>query len=430
MTDDPGGRDLRILTITNWYPPHHFGGYELSCYDVMTRLERRGHRVSILCSDERVPGSPDTNIAHERHVRRELRLYIRDDELISPPLRRRLATERHNQHVLQAALADVRPDVVSVWHMGALSLGLLTTVIEREIPIVYAVCDSWLAYGTALDAWASLFNGRAARRILGRLLRPVIRVPTVLPDLSRSGAFCFVSELTRRRSEESSPWRSFPISAVVYSGIERSLFPSPAEPAERQWSWRLLYVGRFDTRKGVETLIRALAELPDESSVALFGRDPGGLRRRLQSLAAELGLLDRITFGELRRHELADAFAAADVLVFPSEWEEPFGLVPIEAMACGTPVLATGTGGSAEFLRDGENCVLFEAGDPGALAAGVRRLAGDPALRRHIAEGGLRVADELTTDRLADAFEAWHRAAAERFRAGTPATPRLLSFPG
>jgi hypothetical protein len=45
----------RVLTVTNWYPPHHYGGYELSCFDVMTRLAERGHEVRILCSDERVP---------------------------------------------------------------------------------------------------------------------------------------------------------------------------------------------------------------------------------------------------------------------------------------------------------------------------------------------------------------------------------------
>jgi glycosyltransferase involved in cell wall biosynthesis len=419
---------LRILTITNWYPPQHFGGYELSCYDVMTRLERRGHRVTVLCSDERVAKPPEPATVHEHNVRRELRLYIRDGELLRPRLRERLAIERHNQEALRAVLAEAEPDVVSVWHMGALSLGLLTTAVERGLPIVYAVCDSWLVYGSTLDRWAKLFNGALWRRALGRLVRRLTGVPTVVPDLSRTGGFCFVSDLTRRRSEEGSPWQMFPISAVVYSGIERSLFARRPASADQAWDWRLLYVGRLDPRKGIETLIRAFARLPGESSLFLFGRDQGGNRRRFESLAADLGVADRVTFGELARHELAAAFAAADVLVFPSEWEEPFGLVPIEAMACGTPVLATGTGGSAEFLRDGENCLLFRAGDTGALVEGVHRLASDPALRHRIAEGGFRVADELTADRLADVFEAWHLAAAARFRGGMPAPRPLLSL--
>jgi len=143
-------------------------------------------------------------------------------------------------------------------------------------------------------------------------------------------------------------------------------------------------------------------------------------------LVTELELAERVSFGELERDQLVSAYEAADVLVFPSEWEEPFGLVPIEAMACGTPVLATGTGGSAEVLRDGENCLLFTAGDPTSLAAGVRSLAGDAATRRRIARGGLRTADDLTVDRLAEVFESWHRAAAGRSRGGlSPDHPSL-----
>ena len=77
-------------------------------------------------------------------------------------------------------------------------------------------------------------------------------------------------------------------------------------------------------------------------------------------------------------------------------WEEPWGLVPLEAMARGRPVIATGRGGSAEYLRDGENCLLFDPGDAGALAAAVERLAADGALRRKLVEGGRRTAPEHT----------------------------------
>src|SRR5467141_1336156 len=84
---------LRILCLTSWYPPHHFGGYELSCFDVMTRLAKRGHHVEILCSDERVGGVEDPNSADEARVHRTLKLYFRDGNLWSPPLRQRLAME-------------------------------------------------------------------------------------------------------------------------------------------------------------------------------------------------------------------------------------------------------------------------------------------------------------------------------------------------
>ena len=88
------------------------------------------------------------------------------------------------------------------------------------------------------------------------------------------------------------------------------------------------------------------------------------------------------------RGELAGRYRDADAVVFPSEWEEPFGLVPLEAMACGTPVVATGVGGSGEFLVDGVNCVRFRAGDPAALAAAVRRAGRRRGLRARLVADG------------------------------------------
>ena len=135
----------------------------------------------------------------------------------------------------------------------------------------------------------------------------------------------------------------------------------------------------------------------------------------------ELGLGGRrVRFDEVPRSQLAMRYRDADALVFPSEWEEPFGLVPVEAMACGTPVIASGTGGSAEFLVDGANCLLAAPGDAVSWAGAIARLAGDAALRARLVRGGLATADELDVDRLAEVFEAWHAAAAARFADGTP----------
>jgi glycosyltransferase involved in cell wall biosynthesis len=77
-----------------------------------------------------------------------------------------------------------------------------------------------------------------------------------------------------------------------------------------------------------------------------------------------------------------------DVLLFPSVWAEPFGLVPLEAMAASCVVVATGTGGSADFLRGGDNCLLVPAQDPDAIVAAIRRLRGDPGLVARLRRGG------------------------------------------
>src|SRR3546814_12638154 len=98
-------------------------------------------------------------------------------------------------------------------------------------------------------------------------------------------------------------------------------------------------------------------------------------------------------------------------------------------MACGTPVMATGVGGSGEFLLDPGNCVRFTAGDPSDLAAAVRRLAGDGALRARLVEQGFATARYFDVDRLTDAYEAWPDAAATGFAQGPPHARRFSPHP-
>ncbi|MEY2433575.1 MAG: glycogen synthase [Acidimicrobiaceae bacterium] len=407
----------RVLAVTNWYPPHHFGGYELSCFDVMKRLVARGHDVAVLTSDEVVPGASSPDADHERLVSRTLRLYHRHDEIYRPGVGERLAIERHNQAALKDVLERHQPDVASVWHMGALSLGLLSTLMERDVPQVFSVCDDWLLYGEKLDAWTDLFRHGVPKQLAGTVVSRVTGVPSRVGDLGAAGAFLFVSEFIRSRAERMSRW-TFPCSTVVYSGIERAIFD--AQPRPGTWSDRLLFVGRWDPRKGAHTAIRALEHLPG-ATLQCFGRGSETERAALVALAERLGLADRVDFAQVDRHELPPIYAAADAFVFPSEWDEPFGLVPVEAMACGTPVVATIRGGSAEFLVDGANCVQFEAGAADDLARAVRRVRDDAALRDRIVAGGLALAAELDVERLADTFEQWHTYAASGFQVERPA---------
>jgi glycosyltransferase involved in cell wall biosynthesis len=404
------------------YPPHHEGGYELSCRDVVERWRSRGHEVTVLATDMRVPGVGDPPGERASGVRRDLKWYWDNHEIIKPPFTARLALERANHATLASTIDDVRPEVVSVWAMGAMSLGLLTQIVERGLPLVLVVCDGWLWYGPKVDAWIRPFF---RSRTLGRLARRLTGVPAELPDLGTSATFCFVSDAIRRWSAERSRWKPG-TSTVVYSGIDRRDFPPlTGEPGERPWRWRMLSVGRLDERKGIHVAIEALPQLPAEATLEILGRGDASYQKRLRELARELGVADRVRFGVVERSELAGVYGEADVVLFPTLWEEPFGLVPVEAMACGTPVIATGTGGSTEFLIDGVNCVRIPPGDAAAIADAVRRYAEDPPLRARVVRGGLRTAEELDVDRLADVLEAWHLAAAERFINGRPPERQL-----
>lgn len=415
---------LRVLAVTSMYPPHYLGGYELACQDVVEGLRARGHDVSVLTTRTRVAGVEDVPGERDTGVWRDLEWYWDDHVLLSPPVHRRWQLERRNQAALARALEAARPDVVSAWSMGAMSLGLLTAVIERGLPLVCMVCDDWMLYGPKVDAWMRLFTGRPRlAAVAGRLAG----VPSRLPELGAHATHCFVSRSTRSRAVSRSGWR-LERATVVYGGVDTSALRAAAtEPAE--WRWRLLYAGRIDGRKGIDTVIRSLNDLPPEATVRVQGRGDDDELARLHRVASGAGVADRVSFGVCSRDELPAVYAAADVVVFPSTWEEPFGMVPIEAMASRRPVVATAVGGSAEFLADGVNCLRFEPGDSAALAAAVTRLAGDPDLRAALVRGGDATADELSLERYVDIVEAWHIAAAQGFPHGLPEDRALPAPP-
>jgi glycogen(starch) synthase len=407
---------VKILVLSNMYPPHHLGGYELSCRDVVERWRARGHAVSVLTSTMRLAGVLDPANERTEGVWRDLEISFRDGDLYAYPRRQRLSIERANQQALRVALQSAQPDVVSIWHMGAMSTGLLTSLARSRLPLVYVVCDHWPTYAHKVDPWMKMFH-RAP--LVGRAVEKVTGVPATLPDVGRSGTFCFISAHNRALCTNASPW-VFPDSTISYNGFDHTDFPVASEYVDKPWSWRMVNAGRLDPRKGLETAVRALRLLPTEAVLELLPAADDAYRAHLEKLAAELGVGDRLRFTLTTRDHLREHYVQADVCVFPTEWDEPFGLVPLEAMASGTPVVATGSGGSGEFLIDDQNCLRFPQKDPAALAAAVRRLAEDPALRERLVLAGLRTATELSVDRYAEVLEEWHVAAADGFRYGRP----------
>lgn len=406
----------RILVITTAYPPDHQGGYELSCQDVVSRWRRSGHDVTVLTGQSGSPRSSD-----EIGVRRELVTFFRGGRFERWSLRRCLSAERHDLRVLSEALEHVEPEVVSVWHMAGIPLSLLTVVARRNLPLVGVVCDEWPGYVVDLDPWMRRWrHWRRAWPLIERLTS----VPTDVPDLGRMASFCFVSHTLRDRCIKRSPWM-FDRWTVTYSGIDPVDFPLDETEHSQEWSWRLVAAGRLDPAKGFATAIRALALLPS-ATLEIVSAAESEYRKELEALAADHGVSDRLRLSTSDRSGLRSRYLAADAVLFPSEWPEPFGLVPVEAMATGIPVIASGTGGSAEFLEHEQNCLLFEPGKERGLADAVTRMASSPELRQRLVERGRSTARLLTVDTLADQLEEWHLAAAKGFAHGVPGPPRDL----
>ena len=402
---------MRILAIVPLYPPHHIGGYEVVCKGVMDRLAERGHEVMVLTAAHEMAGVPSGDSGGAVRVERKLDGgwdWEKNGSRETTPLDR-ARVERHNERALRAVLREFRPDVASIWSLVYLSWSLATLLERRSVPVVVTMGDDWICFAAELDAWMRTLARRPWLSPVARMLGFETELPTF-----RHARVSFASRMIADRVEQSARWR-FDDAPVIPMGIETRDFPIvDVSGTSKDWQWRLLYMGRVVPQKGVHTAVRALAHLPPEATLDVDGYCSAGDRRELTALAEELRVTDRLRFSFSPRSVLAARYRQADAVVFPSEWPEPFGLVPLEAMACGAPVVATGTGGSGEFLADGDNCLLFPAGDAGALADAVKRLASDDELRQLVVTGGTRTAHAMTLDVYAERLEKVHLSAAEQ----------------
>jgi D-inositol-3-phosphate glycosyltransferase len=201
---------------------------------------------------------------------------------------------------------------------------------------------------------------------------------------------------------------------IVAPGVDHAFFGPGYRPQARaalglpKDGPLLLFVGRIQPLKGVEVAVRALAALgPDhaDARLAVVG-GPSGPRGdvelgRMVSLVGELGLEDRVFFVPPRPHELLSTYyRAADVCLVPSR-SESFGLVALEAAACGTPVVASDVGGLRTLVDHGRTGFLVEDPTPEAFAAWIRQILAEPLLAERLGTGAVLRARRYTWARAA-----------------------------
>ena len=250
-----------------------------------------------------------------------------------------------------------------------------------------------------------ILSGGAVARAAGlphlvhvREIYPPLRVawPVMRRRLLRADALACISRAVQLQFGDSERAR------LVYDGL-----PQVPDPADRSAARARLglpadafvaaFVGRLSDWKGQDVLARALASGPlaEIDAIGLVAGDevPGsGQRSELDRLAAELGVEERLV--RLGFVEDTDAiFGAADALVVPSKRPEPLGLVALEGMAAGLPVVASNEGGVAEVVREAKAGALVAPGDPAALATALRALADNP-----VTVGGLP--ERFTAERM------------------------------
>lgn len=317
--------------------------------------------------------------------------------------------------VLAAEWFIARPDVVHAhfWMSGHAALEAVAQVQARTGGVRIPVVQTFHALGVVKRRHQGAADTSPAER------------EWVEPAVGRS-----VDQVVATCSDEAFELKALGVPlhriSVVPCGVDTSLFQPAGQDSsaadrpveERGRTSRILTASRLVRRKGVGTTIAALAALVDEGRdvelVVVGGAGVAGADladdpeyQRLDALARSLGVRDHVTFrGQLGQHDMPAVYRSADVVVC-APWYEPFGIVPLEAMACGRPVVASSVGGLIDTVVEDATGLHVTPRDEQAVAAAVAALLDDPARREALGRAGRKRAETRYT---------WQKVAADSER--------------
>jgi glycosyltransferase involved in cell wall biosynthesis len=361
---------VKILIVSGIWPPD-VGGPATHAPEVAEELRVRGHEVEVVTNAERAPAPTPYPV---RWVSRRLPRGV-----------------RHLRAVLLVAQAARRADVV--YSTGMVGRSALGSLLART-PLVQKLTsdptyERSIRYG--------LYGGDLAsyQRSAGRRVRALRALRNVV--LRRAARIVIPSESLGRLARE---WGIDPARIEV--------LPNPVERPElddrddlrRRHGFHgptLVFAGRLSVQKAVDVALDALKRV-EGLDLVLAGDGPDA--GKLRAYARELGLNGRARFlGPQPRGTVFELLRAADAVVLSSKWEN-FPHVLVEALAVGTPVIATATGGVTEIVRDGENGLLVPAEDSEELAVAIRRYFDDTELRERLRSAAPSSVERFAPERI------------------------------
>jgi D-inositol-3-phosphate glycosyltransferase len=376
------------------------GGQNVHVAALSTALSRRGHHVTVYTRRDaadlpaRVRIMPRLEVVH---VDAGPAKHVPKDELL--PFMGKLADG------IAKDWGDRHPDVVH-GHFWMSGLASLDAARRGDAGLHVPMVQTFHALGTvkrrhqgaqdtspAEREWLEPYVGRAADRIIATCSDEVFELKAMGINTGKI--------------------------SIAPCGVDLDLFSATGGSEARPRTYRILSVGRLVPRKGVDLVIQALPFLRaagfddvellivgGEGDAAVTGADPEG--SRLMAVAEELGVAHQVSLrGQLPRDAMPGILRSADAVVC-TPWYEPFGIVPLEAMACGVPVVAAAVGGLRDTVVDRKTGLHVPPKDPEAIAAAVAELLRAPALRVELGKAG---------EKRARSRYSWDRVAAESEKA-------------
>ena len=369
---------MRVLLITNLYPPQELGGYGRCMADFCWGLIRRGHQLQVLCNDASYLGSSSKTGPNGEPVARELQLkgdFCNGVHQIQTALEE-YAVDRHNRVIIQKWLEKENWDGILLGNIDLLGVGLLHYLLSHKLHILHHVGFVHSPYSVNQQPNTSQYHLLAASN-------------TVKTRLIEDGIHAADA-------------------SIVYPGARTDLFgpteihralPEPPCRIKRK-PLHLCFAGLLMESKAPHTLLEAVAQLHQQDYPVRASLAGGAFQKSyveaMKSFCVHNKIDSSITFyKQLTRNQLARFFRLHHAAVFPSTHPEAFGIVAVEAMASGLALISSGVGGASEVFENNRSGLRFDAGNAESLSMQIKRLFDETGLLRGLQENGMERARKV-----------------------------------
>lgn len=326
---------MKILILSNYYPPYYIGGYELACFDTVEYLKNAGHDVYVLTGDYKECSQ------NFQRVYRKLK-YI---DYSKPSFLDKFKIEEFNYNITKDVISKINPDLVYIWSLRLVSLAPLWAVEQTKVKKVFEIGDFWM-------------KGFLSNSFMSKIKRSIKQVILFFKSVEvKIDPIISVSNWMKEEMKE------------LYGSQQIFQIPNGTKITKEKVEknsvmMRYMFCGRLDYSKGLDLAIKALSNLKDKKvrdfQFHIYGDGDKTYIKRCKQMIKILNLEDEVFFHG-KCDNLEKEYKKNHVLLMPTRMREPFGLVLIEAMNYGVVCLATNDYGPAEIIDDKKNGLLFSA---------------------------------------------------------------------